>query len=106
MSDQLQLLDPPPVVSDRTTSIFDHPDYDPMRDMTCQPVACEECTADYRREGAYLICRHGHTRGIDCVGREDHPRHAEWERYIDTNGREAWERAVNRMLERRRRPWL
>jgi hypothetical protein len=81
-------------------SIFDHPDYSPLRDMTCQPAVCEECGASYRRLGAYLICSNGHNRSIECVGIEDHPRHAEWERYIDTNGREAWERAVDRCVQR------
>lgn len=107
MSEQLRFLDPMPVVqtvvSDRTTSIFDHPDYDPMRDMTCQPAVCEECGRPLRRDAAYLTCPAGHTRGIECVGREDHPRHEEWEQYIESNGREAWDRAVDRMLARRRR---
>ncbi len=107
MSSQIEFFDPPTqvqtVVSDRVVGIFDHPDYDPMRDMTCQPATCEECGAGLSRNGAYLICPAGHTRGIECVGREDHPRNAEWEHYLASNGREAWERAIDRMLARRRR---
>jgi hypothetical protein len=85
-------------------SIFDDPNYEVMRDMTCQPATCEQCGGLYRRDGAYLICQanNDHERFCEPVGREDHPRHAEWQSYLETNGREAFERAIERHLERQR----
>jgi len=85
-------------------SIFDKEDYSPVRDMTCQPRHCE-CGAAYRRDGGYLFCKSGHERGAEPVGREDHPRNAEWEAYLEANGRDAFERAVDRHIAQRRRGW-
>lgn len=56
-------------------------DWDPRRDMTCQPKSCEECGAPYRREGAFLFCRSGHERYIESVGLENHPRYEEFAAY-------------------------
>lgn len=94
MSEQLQLVTAP--------SIFDSEDYSPMRDMTCQPTHCE-CGQPFRRHGGYLICTAGHERGMECVGREDHTRNAEWEAYLDANGRDAFQRAIER--HHQQRPW-
>lgn len=89
-----QLL--PPVAA---VSIFAAEDYDPMQDMTCQPTHCE-CGQPFRRHGVWLICKAGHELGMDCVGRQDHPRNAEWEAYLDTNGRDAFQSAIERHMSR------
>jgi hypothetical protein len=82
----------PPISRD-----FDSEDYNPFHDMTLQPVACH-CGGIYARAGAYLNCSRDpeHWRFFDCVGRTNHPRNPEWEHYLDTNGRDAFTRAIQR----------
>ena len=95
-------LAPLSVAVSKAKSIFDSKDYSPMRDMTCQPTHCD-CGQPFHRRGACLICKAGHEHWMECVGREDHPRNAEWEAYLDANGRDAFQRAIER--HHQQRPW-
>ncbi len=83
-------------------SPFEAEDYSPMEDMTLQPATCEECGEKFRRSGAFLFCRSGHSRMIETLGREDHPLNPKWEAYIERGGRDSFEAAVARVIKGRR----
>jgi hypothetical protein len=85
---------------------FSDPAYEPGRDMTLQPVFCRACGGVLIRDYAYLKCRAcGFNDFMQCIGCTTHPRNAEWEAYLDLNGREAHEAASERVRASKRLFW-